>query len=114
MDEKENIFSTLGETTLQCSACELVAARVQDGIAKEPGLKVIRGFKEWSHEARRQHLRDALGQKHGCPKLTSTMQVAQVGKSGARIFVDWGVLQKQAQSGRQIDHGLHVQTGRLL
>ena len=72
----------LGESSMRCSACELVAKRVDDAIDST----FLKGWKTWTTETRAKKLKSKLSKT--CPAFES-MQIALMGDIGVRTFIDF-------------------------
>ena len=70
-----DFLAELGERSMRCSACEMVAEKLDDVIPL-----LVKRWPEWNSAERAKHLRPAFVQR-GC-KQFDTMQVALIGEDG--------------------------------
>ena len=79
----------LGEESLRCSACELVASKMDDAIDS----KLLKSWGGIGREERVLKLRRAFA-KRACAPIAD-MQIALLGEPGGRRFDDFNVLMKK-------------------
>ena len=88
-EDVQSHLNGLGEDSLRCSACELVASKMDDAIDS----KLLKSWSSFTSEDRASKLRRAF-QKRACAPIAD-LQIAQLGEEGNRRFDDFNVLMKK-------------------
>ena len=98
-EDARSHLTDLGEESLRCSACTLVASQFDDAMDS----KLLKAWAGWTTEQRITKLRGTF-RKRACPAI-GEMQIAQLGDKGDRKFADFNELMKKGGTMSNLNMG---------
>lgn len=98
-EDARSYLRALGEDSLRCTACTLVAAKMDDAIDS----KLLKSWAGLTTEERIKKMRSAFS-KRACPQIDD-IQVAIMGETGKRKYVDFQEAMKQGGSLSEVNMG---------
>ena len=99
-DDAPVYLKSMGEESLRCSACEIVASMIEEKVITS---KLIKGWSAWTTEQRVNKLRTTITKK-ACPPI-GDKQIALMGEEGERTFGDFNEMMQKGGTMSNLNMG---------